>query len=179
MISFGLQRHVTSYIRVVHYMSMFCWVDQLNYTYKKPLNFIMCILKKGNSNSASNSWIWGYVLGSINCVQKKAATFADHTSYSVWETLVQRRKIAWICPLFKAYSREGAWKAVGDRLQGPYYLSRDDRDQKIKARKQRTHTGKYSFVNGTIKLWNQLPAEALATFSCRSHIFKKKVRKVI
>jgi hypothetical protein len=55
VISFGLQRHVTSYIRVGHYMSMFCWVDQLNYKYKKPLNFIMCILKKGNSNSASNS----------------------------------------------------------------------------------------------------------------------------
>jgi len=53
--SFGLQRHVTSYIRVVHYMSMFSWADQLNYKYKKPLNFIMCILKKGDSNSASNS----------------------------------------------------------------------------------------------------------------------------
>jgi len=39
--------------------------------------------------------------------------------------------------------------------------------------------GKYSFVNGTIKLWNKLPARVLATLSCRSHIFKKGVRKVI
>jgi len=82
-------------------------------------------------------------------------------------------------PPLQSVLREWAWKAVGNRLQGPCYLSRDDHDQKIKARKQRTHIGKYSFVNRTIKLWNQLPAEALATFSCRSHIFKKRVRKVI
>jgi hypothetical protein len=41
------------------------------------------------------------------------------------------------------------------------------------------HIGKYSFVNWTIKLWNQLPAEVLVTFPCRSHIFKKRVREVI
>jgi len=39
--------------------------------------------------------------------------------------------------------------------------------------------GNIPFVNRTIKLWNKLPAEALATFSCRSRIFKKRVRKVI
>ena len=44
---------------------------------------------------------------------------------------------------------------------------------------QRTDIGKYSFVNRTIKLWNQLPAEALATFHCTSHIFRKRVRKAI
>jgi hypothetical protein len=32
------------------------------------------------------------------------------------------------------------------------------------ARKQKTGIGKYSFVKRTIKLWNELPAEALATF---------------
>ena len=37
---------------------------------------------------------------------------------------------------------------------------------------------KYSFVNRTIKLWNQLAAEALATFPCKSHIFRKRVREV-
>jgi hypothetical protein len=49
------------------------------------------------------------------------------------------------------------------RLQGPYYLSRDDSDRRMMATKQRADIGKYSFVNRTIKLWN-LPAEALATF---------------
>ena len=39
--------------------------------------------------------------------------------------------------------------------------------------------GKYSFVNRTIRHWNQLPAEAPAIFSSWSHIFRKRVRKVI
>jgi len=39
--------------------------------------------------------------------------------------------------------------------------------------------GKYSFVNRAIKLWNQLPAGALTTFPCKSHIFRRRVRKVI
>jgi hypothetical protein len=57
-------------------------------------------------------------------------------------------------------------------------LSRDDHDRKIRSRKQRTDIGKYSFVNRTIKLWNNLPAEALVTFPCKPHIFRKRVRKL-
>jgi hypothetical protein len=90
-------------------------------------------------------------------------SFLDNSDDSVWETLAQRRKIACLSALFKAYTGERAWKAVGDRLQAPGYLSRDDHHRKIRARKQRTDTGKYSFVNRTIKFWNQLPAEAVAT----------------
>jgi len=47
-----------------------------------------------------------------------------------------------------------------------------------KARKQKTDIGKYSFVDRTIKLWNQTPAEELATFLCTTHIFRKGVRKI-
>jgi hypothetical protein len=93
--------------------------------------------------------------------------------------LAQHRKIARICALFKAHTGERAWKDIGDRLQGPCYLSKDDHDQKIRARKQRTDIGKYSCVNRTIKLWYQLPAETLATFPCKSNIFRNRVRKVI
>jgi hypothetical protein len=120
-----------------------------------------------------------YREGQINAsdrIRKKAAKFANHTNDSVWETLATRSKIARICALFIG---ERAWKALGDRLQGPCYLSRDDHDRKMRARKQRTDIGKYSFVNRTIKLWNQLPAETLATFPCKSHIFRKRFRKVI
>ena len=112
-------------------------------------------------------------------MQKKAAKFANHTKDLVWKTLVQCRKIARICALFKAYTRERAWKSIGDRLKGPCYLSRNDHNHKIRARKQRTNISKYSLVNGTIKLRNQLPAEVLAIFPCKSHIFRKRVRKVI
>ena len=46
-------------------------------------------------------------------------------------------------------------------------------------RKQRTYIEKYSFVNRTIKNWNQLPAEALGTCPCKPNIFRKGVRKSI
>jgi len=38
---------------------------------------------------------------------------------------------------------------------------------------------KYSFVNRTIKNWNQLHAEALGTFTCKPQIFRKRARKAI
>jgi len=107
--------------------------------------------------------------GEINVldrVQKKAAQFTNHTRDSAWENLAQRRTIACLCALLKAYYGEGAWKVIGDRLRKPYYLSRVHHVQKIRSRKQRTDIGKYSFVNRNITNWNQLPAEALGAFSC-------------
>jgi hypothetical protein len=98
--------------------------------------------------------------------QKKAAKFANHKNYSVWETLAQHRKIVNICPLFKVYT-------------GECYLSRDTNDRKISTRKQRTDNRKYSFVKRTIKFCNRLPVEALAIFPCRTLIFRKGVGTVI
>ena len=97
-------------------------------------------------------------------MQKVAAKFANRTNDSGLETLKQRRKIVRICALFKAYIGKRAWKSTEDRLKRPRYLSRDDHVRKIRARKQRIDIGKYSFVNRIIKPWNQLTAEALATF---------------
>ena len=62
----------------------------------------------------------------LDRVQKKAPKFAHHTNSLNWETLVSRRKLSRIFALFKAYSGERAWKAIGDRLQRPHYLSRVD-----------------------------------------------------
>jgi len=53
--------------------------------------------------------------------------------------------------LFRAYTGRWAWKAIGDRILKPRFLSRDDHDRKIGTRKQKTNVGKYSFVNRTIK----------------------------
>jgi hypothetical protein len=39
--------------------------------------------------------------------------------------------------------------------------------------------GKYSFVNRTIQLWNQLPVDALGAVSCKPNNFRKRVRKAI
>jgi len=41
----------------------------------------------------------------------------------------------------------------------------------MRDRKQRTDIGKYSFVNRTIKNWNQLPTKTLGTFPCKPKIF--------
>jgi hypothetical protein len=162
----------------------------------KALNFIMRILKNGNSSTKSLAYMtlvrtileygaayWDpYREGQIHAldrVQKKAAKFAYHRNESNWETLSQCRKISRICALFKAYSGERAWKAIGERLQQPNYLSRVDHVRKIRNRRQRTDIGKYSFVNRTIRLWNRLPAEILGTLSCKPNTFRKRVRKVI
>jgi hypothetical protein len=50
---------------------------------------------------------------------------------------------------------------------------------KIRSRKQKTDIGKYSYVNRTIQLWNQLPADVLGTLSCKSSNFRNRVEKVI
>jgi hypothetical protein len=81
--------------------------------------------------------------------------------------------------LFKVYSGERAWRAIGDRLQRPNYLSRVGHVRKIRTRRQRTDIGKHSFVKGTIRLWNRLPAEILETLPCKPNTFRKRVRKVI
>jgi hypothetical protein len=83
-----------------------------------------------------------------------------------------------MCVLFKAYTG-GAWKATGDRLERPCCLSRVDLDRKIRSRNQKRVIGKYSFANRTVQHWNQLPADALETLSCKSSTFRKRVWKVI
>ena len=108
----------------------------------------------------------------LDQVQMKAAQFTNHIKDSDWETLSQRRMIARLCTLFKAYSGEGVWKGIHDRFRRPFYFSRVDQVQKIRDRKQRTDIGKYSFENRTIKNWSQLPAEALRTFPCKPKIFR-------
>jgi hypothetical protein len=45
--------------------------------------------------------------------------------------------------------------------------------------KQKTDIGKYSFVNRTIQLWDQVPADAFGTLSYKSNNFRKRVGKVI
>jgi hypothetical protein len=97
---------------------------------------------------------------------------------SDWESLAQHRKIARICALYKSYTGERAWRTIGDRLQAPSYLGRVDHYWKIRARKQKTDIGKYSFVNRAITDWNKLPEGALGTSQGKTHIFKTRVRKV-
>jgi len=63
-------------------------------------------------------------INALDRVQKKAAQFTNHVKDSDWETLAQRRTIARLCELFKAYCGKGAWNVIRDRLRRAYYLSR-------------------------------------------------------
>jgi len=152
----------------------------------------MRTLNKGNSNTNSLAYMslvrpileygatcWEGQIIALDRVQRKAAKFAHHTNSSNWETLASRRKLSLVCALFKTYSGERAWKAIGDRLQRPHYLSRVDHERKFRSRRQRTDIGKYSFVNWTIQDWNQLPAEVLGTLPCKLNTLKKRVREAI
>jgi hypothetical protein len=60
-----------------------------------------------------------------------------------------------------------------------YKGSRVDHDRKVWSRKQRRDIGKYSFVNRTIQLLNQLPADDVGTLSCKPSNFGTRVTKVI
>jgi hypothetical protein len=84
-----------------------------------------------------------------------------------------------MCALYKAYTGERAWKDIRDKLQAPSYLSRIDHNWKIRARKQRTDVGKYSFVNRTITDWNQLTEVEIGTLTGNTCSFRNRVRKVI
>jgi hypothetical protein len=78
-----------------------------------------------------------------------------------------------MCALYKAYNGERAWKDIRDRLQVPCYRSRVDHCWKI-----RTDVEKFSFVSRTIADWNRLPDGAIGTSLVKTHVFRKRVRKV-
>jgi len=86
--------------------------------------------------------------------------------------------IARICALYKAYTGDRAWRAIGDRLQAPSYMSRVDHYWKFRARKQIRDIGKYSVVNRSVTDWNKLPEVAIRSSHGKMHIFKTRVRKV-
>jgi hypothetical protein len=102
----------------------------------RVLHFVMHIVKKGNKNRKSLAYTslvrpvleygaacWDPYrecqISALDRVQNKAAKFAHHSGDSKWESSAQRRKIARIYALYKAYAGDRAWKAIGVRLQAP------------------------------------------------------------
>jgi len=134
--------------------SDFSWANKVNYTVQKAwraLHFVMRIVKNGNKNTKSLAYTspvrpileYGAAcwdpnrecqISASDRVQNKAAKFSHHSGDSDWESLAQRRKIARMCALYKAYTGDRAWKAIGVRLEAPSYLSRVDHHWKIRSR---------------------------------------------
>jgi len=180
------------------------WAGQVNYTVLKAcraLHFVMRIVKKGNKNTKSLAYMslvrpilengkvcWDpyreYQIRALDRVLNKAAKFAHHSGGSEWEPLAKGRTIARMCAPYKAYTGDRSWRVIGDRLQAPSYLSRVAYYYyyyyywKIRARKQRTDVGKYSFVNRSITYWNKLPEGAIGASHGKTRIFEMTIRKV-
>ena len=147
------------------------WAEQVNYMVQKAwraLHFVMHIVKMGKSlvrpNFEHRAVCWDPYrecqISASDCVQNKAAKFAHHSGGSDWESLVQHTKKARMCALYKVYTSERAWKAIGDRLQAPSYLSWVDHYWKIRARKQEQTSGNTPvwidpLLTGTIYLKGQ------------------------
>ena len=70
------------------------------------------------------------------------------------------------------------WNCLTYPLVGAQSWSRSFGDDKWGQETENIYLEMY-LVNRTIRLWNQLPAEALVTLSYRLRIFRKSVRKVI
>jgi hypothetical protein len=51
--------------------------------------------------------------------------------------------------------------------------------RKLRTERSGRDVGKYSLVNGTIQLWNQLPEDALGALSCKPSSFRIRIRKLI
>jgi hypothetical protein len=83
-----------------------------------------------------------------------------------------------MCALYKVYNDERAWKDTGDRLQTLYYQSRVDHCWKKRSRKIRTDAGIFPFVNMTICDWNWLSEGVIGTSLVKTHVFRKRVRKI-
>jgi len=146
------------------------WNDQGNFTVQKvlrDLHFVMRIVQKGNKNAKSLAYTsparpileygaacWDPYrecqVSALDPTQNRSAKFVQLSGGSDWESLAQLRKIARICTLYKAYTGDRTWKAIGDRLQAPSHLNRFDHYWTIIARKPRRDIGKYSYVNRSI-----------------------------
>ena len=79
-----------------------------------------------------------------------------------------------MCSLQSVLWRTGVkgyrWQITKAQLSGQGWYWTENQEQETKDN---------SFVNRTIRLWNQLPAEILRTLPCKPNAFRKRVRKVI
>jgi len=68
----------------------------------------------------------------LTLCRRMRPNFAHRTSSSIWENLASPRMLSRSCALLNGHSREWVWKAIGDRLQWPHYLSSFDHERKLK-----------------------------------------------
>jgi len=76
------------------------------------------------------------------------------------------------------YTGERAWRAIGDRLQAPRYLSMVQHYWKNQGQKTKNNIRKYSFVNRSFTDRNKVLVRAVGISHGKTYIYKTRVRKV-
>ncbi|KAJ4437846.1 hypothetical protein ANN_13784 [Periplaneta americana] len=159
----------------------------------RALHFVMRVLRKGSDKSKEIAYkslvrpvmeygatCWDpYRLEHIKTlekIKKRALKCCLKNSPLKWDTLMDRRTRIRLCALFKTYRGEPAWREIKNRLQPPNYSSRNDHSYKLRERRQRTDTGKFFFLNRTIRDWNALPAELLKALPTTKNVFKNRLK---
>jgi hypothetical protein len=71
----------------------------------------------------------------------------------------------------------GVNKSQRHALKGVPDTARNNR--KIGTRKPKTDVGKYSFVNMSIRSWNQLSLSLLASFPCKLNTIRQRIKDVV
>ncbi|KAJ4451749.1 hypothetical protein ANN_03220, partial [Periplaneta americana] len=159
----------------------------------RALHFVMRVVRKGSDKSKEIAYkslvrpameygaaCWDpYRLEHIKTlekIKKRALKCCRKNSPLKWDTLTDRRTRIRLCALFKTYRGEPAWREIKNRLQPPNYSSRNDHSYKLRERRQRTDTGKFSFLNRTIRDWNALPADLLNALPTTKNVFKNRLK---
>ncbi len=149
----------------IHFDSKLSWKKHVDFVVGKAwrsLHFVMRILKKSTANAREIAYLslvlpimeYGTICWdphkNMHCkhlerIQHRAAkfTFRDKKTAG-WDSLKNRRSVARLCALYKAYNGHPAWKEINRRLCIPTYISRVDHRHKINLRQQRTDVGKFS-----------------------------------
>ena len=105
----------------------------------------------------------------LEMVQRRAARFvlnnytrdssvSEMLSEIGWNLLETRRKIARLCLMFNIYHGCGN---LGNHIEKPYYVSRNDHQKKIRRIQSQLLSYYSSFFPKTIREWNQLNGETI------------------
>ncbi|KAJ4435325.1 hypothetical protein ANN_17935 [Periplaneta americana] len=172
------------------------WGEHVTHTAGKAwraLHFVMRVLRKGSDKSKEIAYkslvrpvmeygaaCWDPCrlehIKTLEKIQKRALKCCRKNSPLKWDTLTDRRTRIRLCALFKTYRGEPVWREIKNRLQPPNYSSRNDHSYKLRERRQRTDTGKFSFLNRTIRDWNALPADLLKALPTTKNAFKNRLK---
>ncbi|KAJ4427036.1 hypothetical protein ANN_26835, partial [Periplaneta americana] len=109
-------------------------------------------------------------------ILRRALKRCRNNSTLKWDSLTDRRTRIRLCAMYKIYRGEPAWGEIKNRLQPPNYSSRNDHSHKLRERRHRTDTGKFYFLNRTIRDWNALPADLLKALPIIKNVFKNRLK---